>query len=118
MNTKVIVGIVVVVVIVAVAFFLMQPSEPSREPTPTPAVKYSLSEVAQHDSADDCWVIMEGVVYDVTDYIASHPGGESIVEGCGIDGTFIYDNRPMGSGSPHSDNARALREQYKIGELE
>jgi len=57
-------------------------------------------------------------VYDVTDYIASHPGGESIVEGCGIDGTFIYDNRPMGSGSPHSDNARALREQYKIGELE
>lgn len=33
------------------------------------------ADVAKHDSADSCWVIIEGHVYDVTDFLNEHPGG-------------------------------------------
>ena len=43
--------------------------------------------------------------------------GKAILEGCGKDGTELYETRPMGSGTPHSDRARNLLEDYYIGEL-
>jgi len=43
-------------------------------PHPNPRV-ISLAEVAQHSAQDDCWVVADGHVLDVTAFIASHPGG-------------------------------------------
>ncbi|KAF2494369.1 putative cytochrome B2 [Lophium mytilinum] len=37
------------------------------------------SEVAKHDTRESCWVIIEGQVYDVTDFLDEHPGGPSII---------------------------------------
>lgn len=31
-------------------------------------------EVAKHNTADSAWVIVEGGVYDVTDFLEDHPG--------------------------------------------
>lgn len=79
---------------------------------------YTLAEVSAHGSASDCWLVISGKVYDVTDWIASHPGGNAILEGCGTDATQLFETRPMGSGTPHSNRARNLLPNYFIGDLE
>ena len=35
---------------------------------------FSLEEVAAHNSAKDCWIAVDGKVYDVTKFLDSHPG--------------------------------------------
>jgi cytochrome b involved in lipid metabolism len=37
---------------------------------------YSLDEVAKHNNKNDCWVVVNGDVLDVTSFLSSHPGGE------------------------------------------
>ena len=37
------------------------------------------SEVAKHNKADDCWCIISGKIYDLTDFAPEHPGGAAIV---------------------------------------
>ena len=35
---------------------------------------YTTAEVLQHNKEDDCWLIIDGSVYDVTRWIPRHPG--------------------------------------------
>ena len=35
---------------------------------------YTAEEVLQHDKEDDCWLIVDGSVYNVTKWIPRHPG--------------------------------------------
>lgn len=79
---------------------------------------YTMSDVSKHNSQDDCWLVIDGVVYDVTDFVNQHPGGNDIVEGCGQDATELFETRPTGSGTPHSSSARSLLPTYEIGTLE
>lgn len=87
------------------------------------AKAYTLSEVAQHASRDDCWAIISGDVYDLTEFINRHPGGSEIVRACGIDATTLFNSRKttngqaVGSGAPHSQAAREQLSQLKIGTL-
>jgi Cytochrome b5-like Heme/Steroid binding domain len=47
--------------------------------------------VAKHRSPDDCWIIVDGDVYDVTDFLDSHPGGpNAILLHAGRDATAVY----------------------------
>jgi L-lactate dehydrogenase (cytochrome) len=39
----------------------------------------SAEEVAKHNTRDDCWVIISGQVYDVTDFLDQHPGGANVI---------------------------------------
>ncbi|KAB5554643.1 FMN-dependent dehydrogenase-domain-containing protein [Coniochaeta sp. 2T2.1] len=36
-------------------------------------------EVAKHNKSDDCWVIVHGRAYDVTEFLPEHPGGQKII---------------------------------------
>ena len=36
---------------------------------------YTMEEVAKHNTRGDCWIVVEGVIYDATSYAESHPGG-------------------------------------------
>lgn len=48
--------------------------------------------VQQHRNADDCWVILYGHVYNVTDFLSEHPGGSKIIlQLAGQDATEAYD---------------------------
>ncbi|KAF4723579.1 hypothetical protein FOZ63_006648, partial [Perkinsus olseni] len=39
----------------------------------------TVEEVAKHNSKKDCWVIVNGVVYNLTDWLPLHPGGETVI---------------------------------------
>lgn len=72
----------------------------------------SLDEVAWHDTMDDCWLVIYDYVYDCTDFLKNHPGGEDILlEYAGRDATLAF----VGTG--HSKFARQALERYFIGEL-
>ena len=36
---------------------------------------YTMDEISKHTFEEDCWVIVEGHVYDVTPFVNDHPGG-------------------------------------------
>lgn len=40
---------------------------------------YSRAEISMHNRKEDCWLIIENKVYDVTDFISAHPGGELLI---------------------------------------
>jgi cytochrome b involved in lipid metabolism len=80
-------------------------------------IVYTLDEVARHATANDCWLAIHDKVYDVTAFIPRHPGRGAILEGCGKDATTLFETRPMGSGTPHSDKANDMLETYEIGTL-
>jgi len=86
--------------------------------TETGATTYTIQELAKHSTRDDCWLLIHGKVYDVTSFVSNHPGGEAILEGCGKDATQLYETRPMGSGTPHSQRARDSLENFYIGEIQ
>lgn len=78
---------------------------------------YTLDELSKHSVPENCWLLIQGKIYDVSGN-QSHPGGEAIFEGCGKDATELFNTRPMGSGTPHSDVARNYLENYYIGDLQ
>ncbi|KAI8637530.1 FAD binding domain-containing protein [Parasitella parasitica] len=41
--------------------------------------EYSLEDVAKHNKPDDCWVVVNGQVLDVTDFLPDHPGGKKAI---------------------------------------
>jgi uncharacterized membrane protein len=51
----------------------------------------SMASLAAHDTQADCWVAIDGGVYDLTSYIDQHPGGaQRILNLCGTDGTAAF----------------------------
>ncbi|KAK4570448.1 Cytochrome b2, mitochondrial precursor [Recurvomyces mirabilis] len=57
----------------------------------TQAVKLTGEEVAKHNTREDCWVIINGRAYDVTEFMPEHPGGPKIIlKYAGKDGTEEY----------------------------
>ncbi len=84
----------------------------------TDAKSYTLEDIAKHSKAEDCWLAIEGKVYDVTPYIQKqiHPGGAAILFGCGKDATAVFNLRPKDN-KPHSQKARGYLSNYYIGEL-
>jgi len=78
---------------------------------------FTIEDVSQHNSPGDCWLVIHDRVYNVTDWISSHPGGKAMLEGCGNDATELFETRPMGSGTPHSQNARNRLDDYYIGDF-
>ena len=59
-------------------------SEPKKEDAkkaeePKKMGEYTTEEVAKHNKAEDCWVIVNGQVLDVTDFLSEHPGGKKAI---------------------------------------
>ena len=72
---------------------------------------FSAEECAKHSTADDCWLIAHGKVYDVSAFISRHPAGElAIIRKGGTDATQDFDF--------HSSRARRMWSPFVIGYLE
>jgi len=78
---------------------------------------YSLSDVAAHGHEEDCWMAIDGVVYDFTAYLPRHPAAPSVMlEWCGREASKAYNTKNRGR--PHSSHADALLPDFRIGRLE
>lgn len=89
---------------------------PSQTPPPPAVPTYTAADVATHSTSSDCWLIISGKVYDVTQYIPVHPGGAARITGyCGQDATTAF-NTKGGSGS-HSASAQSLLATFQVGTL-
>jgi len=77
---------------------------------------FTLDDVAEHDTLDDCWMAIEDKVYDFTEYIPEHPTPTRIMEvWCGREATEGM--RTKGIGRDHSAAAWAMMEPYLVGRL-
>jgi cytochrome b involved in lipid metabolism len=138
-NRPAIAGIVALILITAAGVYALRQREvenPTATPSPTAALspepdtvatvppnnaapvmqgEITVGELARHNTEDDCWMAIDGAVYNVTQFIDRHPGGQAIVQGCGKDATALFAQRP--DGTSHSQEARELAENYRIGTL-
>ena len=87
-------------------------SKSASKSTVTPT-SFTLAEVATHSGASSCWTVINGSVYDLTKWIAQHPGGEgAILSICGQDGSDAFNNQHGGQGRPEQVLAT-----FRIGAL-
>mmetsp|Transcript_20491 Transcript_20491/g.28625 ORF Transcript_20491/g.28625 Transcript_20491/m.28625 type:complete len:720 (-) Transcript_20491:197-2356(-) len=70
----------------------------------------SMEEVRKHTEDGNCWVVIDGSVYDVSEFMKSHPGGKRpLIENAGKDASKIFH---------HLHKDEILEQQapeYKIG---
>ena len=41
--------------------------------------EFTIDEIAQHNKEGDCWIIIDGGVYDASTFMSEHPGGSSLI---------------------------------------
>eukprot|EP01122_Echinamoeba_exundans_P007171 TRINITY_DN2141_c0_g1_i2.p2 TRINITY_DN2141_c0_g1~~TRINITY_DN2141_c0_g1_i2.p2 ORF type:complete len:143 (+),score=50.35 TRINITY_DN2141_c0_g1_i2:61-489(+) len=73
--------------------------------------EWTWEEVAQHNKADDCFLVVDGNVYDVTTFISRHPGGAAIYKNAGKDNTEGF------HGQQHGTSAFEAIEEFHIGKI-
>ncbi|PKS12835.1 hypothetical protein jhhlp_001047 [Lomentospora prolificans] len=57
-----------------------------------PAKEFTMEEIAKHNKKDDLWVVVKGVVLDLTNWLDEHPGGpQAILNFMGRDATEEFE---------------------------
>lgn len=73
---------------------------------------FTWADVEMHNTEEDCWVVLHGRVYDITPFLAEHPGGSHVlVDMAGKDATKDFED------TFHSPNARVMCYKYIKGKL-
>jgi len=122
MKKELIISIIITVVVIIGVLISSQQPENTSTTTPTiidtsttqttvstrnAVATITKTDVAKHNKATDCWIIIDQNAYNVTSYLNAHPGGRAIIiQMCGKDATTVYNAIRGGSG--HS--SRATRE--------
>lgn len=76
----------------------------------------TLEALAAHNSEADCWMAIEGKVYNLTDYLPKHPTPASmLLPWCGKEATEGM--RTKGYGRDHSPMAWEMLDAYEVGTL-
>jgi cytochrome b involved in lipid metabolism len=87
---------------------------PAPAPAKTQEALYTMAKVKENNSAASCWSAINGNVYNLTQWINSHPGRPAPILGlCGTDGTSSFNARHRGQASPTS-----ILAGYLLGPLE
>lgn len=75
-------------------------------------VEHDVSEIVAHnDDEHGYWLVIDGIVYDLTEFVRMHPGGPRVIQGyAGMDAS-------QGYGRAHSGRTEtdAMRDMYRIG---
>ncbi|CAA7405049.1 unnamed protein product [Spirodela intermedia] len=73
---------------------------------------FTLADVSKHNTREDCWLLINDKVYDVTKFLDDHPGGDEVlVTATGKDATNDFED--VG----HSTTARAMLDEYFVGNI-
>jgi cytochrome b involved in lipid metabolism len=72
-----------------------------------------MSEVQKHNTAGDCWMAIDGKVYDVTKYIAQHK--QNLDKACGTEASKCW--AEPAPGKKHSDTAAKMMKYFLKGTL-
>lgn len=51
----------------------------AKQESGAPQKQFTREEIEKHDKEDDCWIVVDGKVYDVTSVLSWHPGGKSAI---------------------------------------
>ena len=73
---------------------------------------YTIQEVLKHNTESDCWIIINNIIYNVTNFLNKHPGGVSSIAKVGRAGndvTFAFEQ--IG----HSQSAYDILKSMQIG---
>eukprot|EP01112_Ceratiomyxa_fruticulosa_P023131 TRINITY_DN8722_c0_g2_i6.p1 TRINITY_DN8722_c0_g2~~TRINITY_DN8722_c0_g2_i6.p1 ORF type:complete len:334 (+),score=60.63 TRINITY_DN8722_c0_g2_i6:370-1371(+) len=74
------------------------------------------AEVETHSSENDAWLIIDGYVHNITQFLSEHPGGKEIVlPYLGKDATQIFSSETEHA---HSQAAYTILKKYRIGVLD
>ncbi|CAK9163451.1 unnamed protein product [Ilex paraguariensis] len=74
---------------------------------------FTLAEVSDHTTSNDCWIVISGKVYDVTKFLEDHPGGDEVLlTATGKDATDDFED--VG----HSTSARAMLDEFYVGDFD
>ena len=66
-------------------------------------IELSMNTVAQKNTPENCWAVVSNNVYNLTAYIAAHPGGAAnITKLCGTDATAAFVNQHGQSAKPNT----------------
>ena len=74
-------------------------------------VEYTMKEVKKHNTRKDAWIVIKGNVYDITEWIDKHPGGDIIMKGVGKDATQLFES--IG----HPEYVKKILKKMKVGKL-
>ncbi len=110
--------IVIFIAIVGIFIFVSKKQSTEKGNTLSTEIEktYNMEEIATHNKKEDCWLVIETYVYDITDFVSKHPGGEIILTACGTDATAKFNNRPT-TGTSHSSLARKMLQSLRLGSL-
>lgn len=116
-KTKIIFGLGILSFIILASSIILFMPKPQQAVKQTVSTSLTTAEVAKHNSQSDCWQIINGNVYNLTDEINRHPGGaDRIIKLCGQDATEAY-NTKDGRGMPHSAMADEQLNSLLVGKL-
>lgn len=89
-------------------------TKPAGRSTTQPRLKVSggvtVSEVAKHNTRDDCWFIIDGKAYDVTSWIDKHPGGDIMLSYAGLDATDVFE-------AFHDESTTKMLTAFHVGDV-
>jgi len=76
------------------------------------ARSFTAEEVSRHNTENDCWIIIDEEVYDVTQFLAQHPGGKRVLlKKAGQDATKEFR-------SLHAPEVFAQAKQFRVGSIQ
>jgi cytochrome b involved in lipid metabolism len=124
MKKELIFGLIMVLIVGGGLFFVFNKKEEKKQKIEIKKVEqetpkkssFSMSDVAKHNNENDCWIVIDGKVYDVTSYIESHPGGKIMANFCGQDGSAAFVTKGK-KNKPHSPAAYEILKTLYIGDL-
>ncbi|KAL4956782.1 hypothetical protein BDW69DRAFT_67808 [Aspergillus filifer] len=79
-----------------------------------PEKKFTRQEIEKHGSADDCWIVVNGNVYDVTSVLSWHPGGKGPIMG---HAGAVHMDTTEEFNSIHDDYAQSKLKECIIGKV-
>ncbi|XP_075490711.1 cytochrome b5, seed isoform-like [Primulina tabacum] len=74
---------------------------------------FTFAEVSEHSTNKDCWIIIKGKAYNVTEFLEEHPGGDEVLlSATGKDATDDFED--VG----HSVTANEMMEGFYVGDVD